>query len=69
MNSVDTSFTYMALLVDTLIILVWTIYKCGCELIPLANVISILNVLGLVVINLRVIQILRSCRRSKHQSV
>ena len=52
MNSVDASIAYLLLLVDTITILAWIIYKYGLgELIPLGNVLFIVNGIRILLIN------------------
>lgn len=52
MNSVDASVVYLSLFIDTLAILAWIIYKYGLgELIPLGNVLFIVNGIRIIIIN------------------
>ena len=52
MNSVDASIAYLSLFVDTITILAWIIYKYGLrELIPLGNVLFIVNGIRILLIN------------------
>ncbi len=52
MNSVDASVLYLSLFIDIIAILAWIIYKYGLgELIPLGNVLFIVNGIRILIIN------------------